>query len=286
MEEKIDQITGIDQSVMEEAKKVMTRNKKKSKVPLSKKGNIEPIAVDEPPPLEPRPPTPEPIQVTPVFKNSAIEVARDETVRRGVEVAFNNASRDMSTKADKLANDLAKAGKTPLKPTVDGTTRSITLNRILNYKEQYEGKITWRFKDQFIYQKMSDQQLEDELESVRLIVDSQDLPANLKGVLVHVVGLFEDASLLFGFPYFGGENRASFKKNIAEQVDNGYFDSEIEQLIVEYGHLFAQSPVKRLAYKTSMVGLAVAKKNAPALFQPKGDQAKKWNAYKNKNKDL
>lgn len=118
--------------------------------------------------------------------------------------------------------------------------------RVLNaYRQAYKNKINYKFRPMYTVS-MKPEVLKAERKEVETILNTQDIPTILSSFLIKGAELLELASLALGYPEF---NLVGLSDDTTISIKSGYFQSEIEQLSIEWASWLGMSAEKRLAGK-------------------------------------
>jgi hypothetical protein len=174
-----------------------------------------------------------------------IEVATaSEIAKRRAEVVHKDSLRSATEKAKETKQ---------LEKLVDKSGYFDDEHRancaIMNsYKEKY-GKgpnaIRYAFKREY-GPKNAPSAVKQEIHQVRVILNTQNLPSILKGAIVKICGVLEQASIQINNPMI---NLSGLKDDSETCVESGLFDSELDQIAIDWAEWFARGPEERFALK-------------------------------------
>ena len=174
-----------------------------------------------------------------------IEVATaSEIAKRRAEVVHKDSLRSATEKAKETKQ---------LEKLVDKSGYFDDEHRancaIMNaYKEKY-GKgpnmIRYTFKREY-GPKMAPSAVKQEIHQVRVILNTQNLPTILKNFAIGLCGLLEQASIRMNNPMI---NLSKLKEDAETNFESGHFDTELDQIAIDWAEYFARGPEERFAWK-------------------------------------
>ncbi len=142
--------------------------------------------------------------------------------------------------------------------TTNPAHRAKILAIYIGYRKEYGKKIDHEFASDEELAGAPDELIQIDLNMVRKKVNSRVVPNLFKKILVTVCDIFESTTNDLNFEtHLGGEGKVSFAEEIKRNADEGYFDSELAQLTIEYGHWLTMSPEIRLLVKVGTIAQQV-----------------------------
>lgn len=121
--------------------------------------------------------------------------------------------------------------------------------RLNEYRDHYEGKIRYEFRPHYHPDMRGGRALiESELYNVKLLLNSRDLPSGIKQFIVYIAKGMETFLVSYFDAPLGG-----IGNDVQLEMDAGFFDSEIEQLAIEWAGWLQMPPSKRLLAKLAYI---------------------------------
>lgn len=159
------------------------------------------------------------------------------------QIGANIANQTTSSLHNELQNQkkMNKEVTEAQKKDADGV--GILCHKLNLYRQQYQGKINWKFKPSYT-PAAGFSALQAEKAQIELILNSSSTPAFLKETTIRLTELLE----FWVFPMFGldGGNMTADVKTMAEA---DYFKDELEQLAIEMADYFSFTAKQRFAQK-------------------------------------
>jgi hypothetical protein len=220
----------------------------------------------------PKPPKSEPIRVK---IPSQVEVAY-EIGKKIAEDSTKSTVSNMKATNKSLANKTIKRMEEIEEEDPDVVKRKIYFANTLNkYRKAYDGKIEYKFRSHYDHSKFSLAELEGEFREVETIINSNDIPRVIGEVLLFMADKAEYISKKMNNPYIrlhGEMPDQSFYNAVQKSIQDGDWDTDIEQLSMKYAHIFAQPPEIRCLIRLGYLAGAVMTRNAPNLRPLPKDQ--------------
>lgn len=132
------------------------------------------------------------------------------------------------------------------------------IHKLEDYAKKYKDKINFNFKSTKILNSLSLGELKGEHDTVTTLVNSQGAPEVVKMFATKICELIEYAAAVSGNRFV---DLHDFSKDVKQNMETDFFDPEVEQIVIEYSHLFAVSPVKRMIYKIGNIAVQRLEKN-------------------------
>ena len=131
---------------------------------------------------------------------------------------------------------------------------------IYAYRDKYDGKIDHEFYSDKDYEKFQTQQLEEERVMIRDKLNTLGVPDTLKVVCIKFCELLEAIAAKAGNRFV---NLNTFGEKVEGHIKNKEFDADFEQLVLENPQWFGQTPLTRIAFKLSNIGVETVMSNSP-----------------------
>jgi len=170
-----------------------------------------------------------------------------KTTAKGMKSELSEAQRKGATlKVEKMVEKLE----------VSDMEAASILRKITEYQKKYHDKLKINWIDDRTLQKMSGHDLSLYLKTIETLINTQGAPAVVKNLCVAFAEFVEKvgaiASSKSGAHYMYLEH---YTEVVKENMEQGYFDEEIDQIIIQHADIFAKGPKARLFMKLG--GLAV-----------------------------
>lgn len=136
--------------------------------------------------------------------------------------------------------------------------RTKLIHKLEDYAKKYQKKINFNFKSTKQLNSFSLGELKAEHDTVTTLVNSQGAPEVVKMFATKICELIEYAAAVSGNRFV---DLHDFSKDVKQNMETDFFDPEVEQIVIEYSHLFAVSPVKRMIYKIGNIAVQRLEKN-------------------------
>lgn len=206
------------------------------------------------------------------------------------EVAINKEVIDKFTtqQANKMQTELTEAQKKGATLKVAQMVEKLEttdeeaaeyLRKILEYHKKYKGTLRFNWIEEKSLGKLSPADLKTYYTQLQLAKNTQGVPETLKkglgafaDFLENIIGIATANNKMKNYI-----NLKHFAEAVKENAENGYFDDEIDQIIIEHAAWFARGPKARLAMKMGGIAFNIneANRNGISISNQKQVNSKK-----------
>lgn len=254
-------------------KKTKSATKKitfKETVPLAPKNEGKDEAITEV--------VPPPITLNKPLQNHPEVAVNREVIDKFTTQVANKMTTEL-TDAQKKGATLKVAQMVEKLETSDEEAAEI-LKKILEYHKKYRGILRFNWIEEKSLGKLSPNDLKLYLNQLQTAKNTQGAPETLKkglgalaDFLENLIGIATENNRMKNYV-----NLKHFAEAVKENAENGYFDDEIDQIIIEHAGWFARGPKARLAMKMGGIAFNIneANRNGISIANQKNTLSKKW----------